>query len=106
MHSEFVNAKPGSMVRTRTLEMIQRLVMANTQYELTNLKKPADMETEDIEREIQRLLSKKDTQSGTEAAIQSEYTKLLSRPGPGQVRPSEEAERPAKTFSKEENFRA
>ena len=59
MHAEFIAAKSGSMVRTRTLEMIQRLVMANTQYELSNLKKPADMDDEEIEAEISRLITRK-----------------------------------------------
>jgi len=68
MHSEFVNAKPGSMVRTRTLEMIARLVSANTQYELTQLKKPSDMNDADLEDEIVRLLNKKELLGGKEAA--------------------------------------
>jgi hypothetical protein len=108
MHAEFINAKPGSMVRTRTLEMIQRLVMANTQYELTNLRKPADMETDDIEREIQRLMSKKDVQGATEtsAAISAEYTRLLSRPGPGPVRQAEEAAGDPEAHPPTEDLRA
>lgn len=65
IHQEFVTAKPGSMVRTRTIEIINRLVMANTQYELTNLKKPSDMDDEELEREAARLLAKKETTSAS-----------------------------------------
>lgn len=72
IHQEFINAKPGSMVRTRTMEMIQRLVMANTQYELSNLKKPADMDDDELEREAERLLAKKELKSASEVKEDAE----------------------------------
>lgn len=58
IHQEFIHAKAGSMVRTRTMEMLTRLVQANTQMDLASLKKPSGMSDEELEREALRLLQK------------------------------------------------
>jgi hypothetical protein len=58
MKEEFANAAPGSMVRTRTLEMIQRLVVQCTANEMTNVRKPADLSNEELEEEARRLIER------------------------------------------------
>lgn len=55
---EFQHAAKGSMVRTRTLEMISRLIVNSTAQELTNIKKPAAMEDSELMSELARLTGK------------------------------------------------
>jgi hypothetical protein len=60
IYEEYQNAAPGSMVRTRTLEMIQRLVMANTAADLTDRRKASELSDEELEEIVTKFVSKTD----------------------------------------------
>lgn len=68
IHQEFICAKAGSMVRTRTMEMLTRLVLANTQMDLASLKKASDMDDDELEQQALRLLGKSQAQGLTNAS--------------------------------------
>ena len=58
VYEEFQFQPKGSMQRARTMEMIQRLIMNNTQHELTNVRKPGDCTDAELELETEKLIAK------------------------------------------------
>lgn len=49
LKSEFTSAVAGGMTRQRILEMIQRLIVVNTQHDLANVVRPTDMTQAELE---------------------------------------------------------
>lgn len=49
LHKEFQNAAAGGMTRQRILEMLQRLVINNTNHQIGSLVSPSDMTDEELE---------------------------------------------------------
>jgi hypothetical protein len=58
MWVEFEAAKPGSLIRQNILEMIQKLVVNNTNHNITQVVDPADLDDEDIDRELDSMLAR------------------------------------------------
>ena len=48
VHAEFQRAAPGGVTRARILEMIQRLVIVNTQQDLAKPVSPTDLTDEEL----------------------------------------------------------
>ena len=55
---EFEAAKPGSLIRQNILEMIQKLVVNNTNHNHTKTVNPTDLDDEDIQRELDAMLAR------------------------------------------------
>jgi hypothetical protein len=55
---EFQAAKPGSLIRANLLEMIQKLVVNNTNHNITRIVDPADLEDDEIESEMGAVLKR------------------------------------------------
>jgi hypothetical protein len=49
IHGEFQKAAAGGMTRQRILEMLQRLIMNNTNHEIGRSARPSDMTDEELE---------------------------------------------------------
>jgi hypothetical protein len=58
MWVEFSAAKPGSLIRQNLLEMIQKLVVNNTNHSITQTVNPTDLDDEDIDRELDAMLAR------------------------------------------------
>ncbi len=58
LHTEFCHARPGSLIRQNILEMIQKLVVNNTNHGVTKVDKPSDLEDEDIEFTLIEMTSR------------------------------------------------
>lgn len=58
IRQEFKNSPPGGMVRQRILEMLQRLIINNTEHELTNVVRPSEMSNEDLERTLKKYIDR------------------------------------------------
>ncbi len=58
LYTEFRGAQKGSVVRQRILEMLQRLVIVNTQTELSRSSNPEDLDEADLDKMISRYLVK------------------------------------------------
>lgn len=71
MWVEFDAAKPGSLIRQNILEMIQKLVVNNTNHNITKQVNPADLDDEDIDRELDAMLARA-----------TEHANAQSTPGP------------------------
>jgi hypothetical protein len=56
--TEFHAAKPGSLIRQNILEMIQKLVVNNTNHAITKVIDPADLDDEDIDRELDGMFER------------------------------------------------
>jgi hypothetical protein len=50
LFNEFQNAPMGGMSRQRILEMVQRLIINNTNHDIGKIDKPSDMSDEDLDR--------------------------------------------------------
>jgi hypothetical protein len=58
MKREYDEAGPGGQTRQRILEMIQRLVIMNTQHDLSKSVDPSRMDDADLQRIAERLVKK------------------------------------------------
>lgn len=71
MYEEYQQAPAGGMVRKHILELIQRLVIQNTNNEVGLVKKPPEMEDSELEDLVtyylSRLTSVTDSTNSTEA---------------------------------------
>ncbi len=55
---EFQAAKPGSLIRQNLLEMIQKLVVNNTNHNHTRISRPSDLDDEELEAELQDIMQR------------------------------------------------
>ena len=64
MKKEYDNATSGSLARQKFLDMIQRLIVQNTEREQSKIRRPPDMTTEELElfvkQRLNQLLGKQD----------------------------------------------
>jgi hypothetical protein len=58
MFQEFKTAKPGSIVRSRIMEAVQRLIINNTNAGLSDVRQPSDMTNGELEGKAMELLKK------------------------------------------------
>jgi Glu-tRNA(Gln) amidotransferase subunit E-like FAD-binding protein len=56
LFTEFQAAKAGSLIRQNLLEMIQKLIVNNTNHNITKIVDPSDLDDEEIESEMRELL--------------------------------------------------
>lgn len=77
MWVEFEAAKPGSLIRQNILEMIQKLVVNNTNHNITKIVNPADLDDEDIDRELDSMLARA-----------AEHANAKATPGPKTSQPA------------------
>lgn len=50
MHQEYQNAPAGGLTRQRILEMVQKLIVNNTNHDIGKLEKPSDMTDEELNK--------------------------------------------------------
>ena len=58
LFEEFQAANPGSLIRQNLLEMIQKLVVNNTNHNITRIVNPTDLDDEEIEGELNAMIAK------------------------------------------------
>lgn len=58
LFTEFQHAKPGSLIRQNLLEMIQKLIVNNTNHNITKIANPSDLEDDEIEAEMNALMKR------------------------------------------------
>lgn len=52
LYREFMDARPGSIIRQNILEMIQKLVVNNTNHQITRVEDPSVFDDDEIERRL------------------------------------------------------
>jgi hypothetical protein len=55
---EYREAKQGSLVRQKVLEMVQKLVVTNTVHQINQAERPEDLDTADIDARLQSLIAR------------------------------------------------
>jgi hypothetical protein len=58
LYREFLAANEGSLIRQNILEMIQKLVVNNTNHNITRIVDPSDLDDEEIEGELNVFISR------------------------------------------------